>query len=605
MMYFLIAALAGMAVGVVTRSLISAFVNTGIFWLLAWFFMPTLASGYYLTVVFFALMTGSVWAWAAASSEVSDSTKRIAGFGALLLILMTLIFSPLFTTWGAFHASDYRSLLEVTEKDFDTGQVLLDQSQARFVDQELAVRSAHELLGNMQGLGSMVDIGTMSVQSINGRLWWVGQLEHNGFFKWWTNGTTPGYVMVSANNYSDRKIVDDKHFRIGMEAYFGDNLVRHLYENGYATTGYTDYTFELDDEGSAHWVVTLIAPKVGFGGFVATGIAVVDPETGKIDQYTIEDAPAWVDRIEPEDLIENRVDDWGMYVKGWLNSWTSGVDVIKPSDSMALVYTADGRSAWYTGLQSNGSSLGGEQGTMGFMLVDTRTGKASFYRRAGITEDAAKKALEGAVQEKNYTATSPVPYLVGGVPTFISVLKDVSGNMQMVGLVAYNDRTILATGNTLGDAMRTYTSKLRDKGTALALGGAAKTQTFAGTVVLWATEQIKDDTYVTFMIDTVPNKAFSMSGHLTQEVILTKVGARVKIEVTETGTSIIVVDKFDNEDIALEETQDEKAMTERYEQAIKARNERKDQVDAGTVLKNLDPATLNALLEAVRKSKAK
>src|SRR5690606_3836066 len=86
------------------------------------------------------------------------------------------------------------------------------------------------------------------------------------------------------------------------------------------------------------------------------------------------DAPAWIDRIQPESIVEDRISDWGVYVEGWLNSWTSGNNVIKASQGTSLVYTADGHSAWYTGLQSKGSS---DQGTMGFMLVDTRTGKAS------------------------------------------------------------------------------------------------------------------------------------------------------------------------------------------------------------------------------------
>lgn len=605
MTYFTIALIASIVAGIVTGRVLAATLNFIIFLILAWCFMPTLAFGFYPTAIFFAAMALSAWLWTLPFDHIDDSIRSVITKCSVTAVFLMLIAIPLLTTWGAFHDQAYRSLLDVEEKDFDTGQVLLDQNQARFVDQELAVRAAHELLGNQQGLGSMVDIGTMSIQSVKGRLWWIGQLEHKSLAKWWTNKTTPGYVMVSASNYSDRKIVLDKHFRIGMEAYLSDNLVRHLYQNGLATSGYTDYTFELDDDGKAHWVITSIAPKVGFDGFVATGIAIVDPESGAIERFDMNNAPAWVDRIEPGDLIEDRINDWGIFVKGWWNQLTSGNDVIQASKGMSLVYTKQGRAVWYTGMQSTSNTNGeDEQGTMGFMLVDTRTGKASFYRRAGITEDAAKKALEGAVQEKHYTATHPIPYLVDGVPTFISVLKDVSGNMQMVGLVSYNDRSILSVADSLPSALRTYSARLRGKGTSIALGSSAEKVTLEGTIVRWGVEQIKDDSYVTFMIDTIPNKAFSMSERLTPEVIISKVGDHVKFQVTGTGVTLIAVDSFDNLDIALTETGDEKIVSERYQEAIKARQERQDAMDASTLLKNIDPETLTQILEAVRKAKS-
>ncbi|MBK9200936.1 MAG: hypothetical protein IPL73_00550 [Candidatus Obscuribacter sp.] len=605
MTYFIFALIAGAAAGLVTKRFLAATLNFIIFLVLAWCFMPTLAFGFYPTAIFFAAMALSVWLWTLVLNDLDESTKSISTIFAFTGAFALLIVIPLLTTWGAFHDDAYRGLLDVEEKDFDTGQVLLDQTQARFVDQELAVRAAHELLGNQQGLGSMVDIGTMSIQSVKGRLWWVGQLEHKTIAKWLTNETTPGYVMVSASNYSDRRIVLGQKYRIGMKAFFSDNLVRHLYQSGFATTGFDDYTFELDDEGNAHWVVTSIAPKVGFDGFVAIGIAIVDPTSGAVQHYGMDDAPAWVDRIEPAELIEERINDWGTFVKGWWNQLTSGNDVIQASKGMALVYTKQGHAAWYTGMQStSNNNAQDEQSTMAFMLVDTRTGKASFYRRAGITEDAAKKALEGAVQEKQYSATHPIPYLVDGVPTFISVLKDVSGNMQMVGLVSYNDRSILSVADNLPNALRTYSARLRGKGTGIAIGSTAEKITLEGTIVRWGTEQIKDDSYVTFMIDTIPNKAFSMSERLSPEVIISKIGDHVKFQVTATGVTLIGVDGFDNLEINLTETGDEKILSERYQEAIKARQERQNAMDANTLLKNVDPETLTQILEAIRKAKS-
>jgi hypothetical protein len=130
--------------------------------------------------------------------------------------------------------------------------------------------------------------------------------------------------------------------------------------------------------------------------------------------------------------------------------------------------------------------------------------------------------------------------------------------MQMVGLVSYNDRSILSVADNLPNALRTYSARLRGKGTGIAIGSTAEKITLEGTIVRWGTEQIKDDSYVTFMIDTIPNKAFSMSERLSPEVIISKIGDHVKFQVTATGVTLIGVDGFDNLEINLTETGDEK-----------------------------------------------
>jgi hypothetical protein len=608
MIYSFFALIAGGLAFAFTRSIAASLVNAVIFWLITWFFLPTFAWGYWATVLYLMLLLGSGWAWSLVTSEGYDSSKTVIGMVLTGVAVVFLGVIPILTTWGAFHDTEYRNLLEVTERDFDTHQVLLDQTQARLVDENLASRSAHELLGAEQGLGSKVDIGAMSVQAINGRLWWVGQLEHKSWMKWLNNDTTPGYVMVSVSNYGDRKIVLGQSFRIGMEAYLDDNLVRHLYNNGYAGKGYTDFTFELDDSEKPFWVVTLIEPKVGFDGYVAVGVAIVDPVTGKIESYDNEHVPAWVDRVEPHDLIEDRINDWGLYVKGWSNSWSSGDDVVETSEGISLVYTSDGRSAWYTGLQSKSSGAsakeGGQpqQGTMGFMLVDTHNGKASFYRRAGITEHAAKDVLEGKVQEKGYTASWPIPYLVGGTPTFISILTDKVGNFQMIGMVNYENRNVVAVGTTMDDVMRSYLSVLSRAGKNTALGGALKVYTFEGVVTRKAAEPGKEENLVTLMLDSVPNKAFTLPSHISAEVNLTNPGDHVKVQANDTGSGVIVVTTFDNLDIALEVTDDDKVLQARYLKAQAEAEKRKTSIDAATVLRNVDPETLGKLLEVIRKA---
>jgi nicotinamide riboside transporter PnuC len=66
---------------------------------------------------------------------------------------------------------------------------------------------------------------------VNNDLYWVAPLLHSGFFKWINNQEgTAGYVMVSATNERDVKLVQNiegKSIKIKYpQAYFQSNLER-------------------------------------------------------------------------------------------------------------------------------------------------------------------------------------------------------------------------------------------------------------------------------------------------------------------------------------------------------------------------------------------
>jgi len=392
--------------------------------------------------------------------EPGDGKPKFLFLSAISSVVILALFS-FFTTAPMIHSKAYHSLLEVIEEEeFVAEEVLFDQSQARFVDQSLSARSANEILGQVRGMGSRYKIDTMRIQNVDGELQWLAPFVHSSFFKWMDDNTSPGYVSVSINDYSDAEMfIDDKNINYGEEGfYFSSYLPRHLYANGYASTLLDDYTMEVDNNGKPYWVVSILERKVGFSGKIATGILTIDARTGDIEEHTIEDAPEWVDRIQPEGIVEELITDWGKYADGWWNGTIVGNEVIEATPGSSIVFTKDGSSSWYTGMQSNSAS--NKESTMGFMLVDSRTGKATFYQRTGITETVAKTAIEGRVQDLGYYASNPIPYNINGKTTFLAILKDNNGNMQGVGLVAYDDRSKVAFGETFDIALRRYISTL-------------------------------------------------------------------------------------------------------------------------------------------------
>ena len=85
-----------------------------------------------------------------------------------------------------------------------------------------------------------------------------------------------------------------------------------MYLKGIVNAGMTDFTFEIDDDGNPYWVTTLYEHKVGYSGANAIGVATVNASTGETKRYSINDAPKWIDRIQPESFVVDQINDWGL-----------------------------------------------------------------------------------------------------------------------------------------------------------------------------------------------------------------------------------------------------------------------------------------------------
>lgn len=381
---------------------------------------------------------------------------------AIILIIFSMV-SPFVTSSPILHAKAYRNLLgSVKESQFSKDVSPVSVKDIRLVDEEMAMKLGDKKLGEIPAIGSVSKLGKFHIQSVKGELYWVAPLVHRDIIKWITSlDGTSGYVMVSASNPQDVRLVqeiDKNPIKIVYqpEAYFLQDLHRHMYINGLANVGMTDFTLEINDEGRPYWVTSLYEHKIGFSGSDAIGIATVDAQTGEVKKYSIKDTPKWIDRIQPQDFIINQINDWGLYIKGFLNSVISEEGVLVPTEGTSLVYGDDNKSYWYTGITSSG----GDESTIGFMLVDTRTKEAKLYKQPGATEIAAMRSAEGKVQEKNYEATFPVMYNILGTPTYVSSLKDKAGLVKMVAFVSVEDFSILGLGETKDEALRNYREAL-------------------------------------------------------------------------------------------------------------------------------------------------
>ena len=466
----------------------------------------------------------------------------------LLLVYSTVL--PTVTSWPLLRTSAYRNLIGTVEigENLSNHMAPISMEKVRVVDQALANLLGDKVLGAQPALGSQVRLGEFNIQKVKNDLYWVAPLLHSGFFKWNMNSEgTNGYVMVNASNERDVKLVQEvggKKVRIKYqpEGFFNDYLERHLYLSGFYNVGLTDYSFEIDDDGVPYWVVTKYKKTIGFYGEDAIGVVLVNTETGKCTEYSIADTPAWVDRIQPDNFIENQLNDWGNFVKGYWNF--SNENKLQITQGVTLVYGEDNKSYWYTGL----TSVGADEATVGFVLVDTRTKKAVWYKQSGATEFAAQKSARGKVQEKRFSASTPIPYNINNIPTYMMTLKDDGGLVKMFAMVAIEDYTIVGVGNTLTETLMAYKNAYNMAGNKINPKSATQKQ-ILNTVIQRINSDIKNgNSFYYFTVEGKEN-IFIGSSQISNELPVTFAGDSIVISFDDDTQGLIDISSFKNKSL--------------------------------------------------------
>lgn len=358
-----------------------------------------------------------------------------------------------------FNVSAFRDQMP----DYRTGKFseeiqAIDTTQIPIVDKDLALKLADKKLGERASLGSQVVLGTPTIQTVDGKLVWVVPLYHSGFFKWITNlSGTPGYIVVSATNTQDVQYVENYKIKYQPNGYFFDNLYFHTRFTAALFTGTTDYSFELDDTGRPHWVITTYKYTRGFALPEATGVIVMDAETGESQKYALADVPSWVDRVQPEDFILRQINNKGEYVHGIFNF--SDKDKYETSEGHMIVYN-NGHCYLFTGV----TSVGADESAIGFVMVDMVTKEPVMYQMAGATEYAARGSAEGKVQQFGYYSTFPLIINVDGIPTYFMTLKDADGLIKQYAYVSVRDYLVVGVGESVHSARTNYIKTLNESG---------------------------------------------------------------------------------------------------------------------------------------------
>ncbi len=383
--------------------------------------------------------------------------------GALIILAVLFVVIGSIISAKIFNAGRYSSLIDINNTKFEdtvkqtdtiTDVALMDTASAKVVGQRA--------IGALSDVVSQYEIsGDYNQIALDGAPMKVASLEYAGFFKWFNNRKNgiPGYVLVDAVDFEADYVKLEKPIKYTPSGWFNDNLQRHL-RFKYPTAIFEGYYFELDEEGKPYYICPTMTAKIGlFGGFDVNGVVICDPCTGDCKKYDLDEIPRWVDRVYDGDLIERKYNWYGMLSDGFWNSIIGQKDCKKTTEDYG--YKVIDNDVWiYTGV----TSVIDDSSNIGFVMVNARTGKASYFNVAGAEEFSAMEAAEGQVQNLGYDAAFPSLINIDGRPTYFMVLKDKGNLVKQYALVDVKKYSVVATGTTQKDTLNTYRKLMKENG---------------------------------------------------------------------------------------------------------------------------------------------
>ena len=364
--------------------------------------------------------------------------------------------------WKVFRARDYAELLPIEGGDFASEVSEISFDQIPMLDSASANVLATRRLGELADLVSQFEVNSESYQiNYHDRPVRVTYLNYGDFFKWWNNQRDgiPAYIVIDMVTQEVTVERLEEGIRYSPSEYFFRDIDRYL-RFKYPTKMFSDVNFEVNEEGEPYWVATVVTKRVGlFGGEDAIGAVLVNAVTGESEYLDIEDVPTWVDRVFTAELILEQYNYYGLYNGGFWNSLFGQSGCTETTAHYN--YIAQDDDVWmYTGI----TSVTGDRGNIGFILVNQRTKEARYYPCAGADEASAMSSAEGAVQQYSYVATAPLLLNTGGQPTYFMALKDASQLVKMYAMVNVQQYDAVATGSTVEECVENYIDLLAGRG---------------------------------------------------------------------------------------------------------------------------------------------
>lgn len=118
-------------------------------------------------------------------------------------------------------------------------------------------------------------------------------MHHRGCGKWRAEGSTPGYVVVSAYDSSKGQLVtplrgEPLRTRYLTNACFADDAARRVYNAGNRSVRMEGMYADMDDLGRPFYVVPLPRHMIGFSGSEVVVAATLEVQTDEVQRRVSE-----------------------------------------------------------------------------------------------------------------------------------------------------------------------------------------------------------------------------------------------------------------------------------------------------------------------------
>lgn len=383
---------------------------------------------------------------------IYDQYGNLIACGSTILILNLYAFG----STSMFHAQDFHNAIIVNNNDeasLSDNIPNIDMiNSISLMDTDSAKKLGDRTMGSITELVSQYTVGDYYTICVNGEVKKIAPLAYNGFFKWTKNDNIPGYVIVDPITNEAEYVELDNKIKYSPSAYFGDDLLRHI-RLSYPKKFLSDYSFQIDDEGKAYWVVPTLKCLNMVGNRVPDGAIIMNADTGVMTWYELDEIPEWVDIVFSGDMVSTLYNRYGRYINGFINFSNTGVTQVTED----FGYIAMNNDIYiYTGI----TSVSNDESNLGFILVNSRTGEFNYYSIAGAEEYSAMGAAEGIVQNYGYKASFPSLIMIENEPTYVMVLKDANGLVKQYAMVNYKNYTIAVVADNIDDCKNNYLKEI-------------------------------------------------------------------------------------------------------------------------------------------------
>lgn len=457
------------------------------------------------------------------------------------------------------NATRYQQIIPVNNEtsfinDFSDVTENVDMPIA-IVDLETAKMVGNRTIGNISHASWYEVDDEFNLIKYQGHYYRISPLNYGGFFKYnkASSSGLPGYVLVDAQTSEAKYVELENAFYYSPSSCWSKNLNRHL-RNMYPSKQFDTSYFEIDEDGNAFWITPVYTSTIGvWGGKKETSVIVTDAVSGQSTEYTLEDAPSWIDHNFSLYYLMTTVQYHYSYVDGYWNSLISQTGVYKLAytyksekkdegyfEGYQSVIGKDGEVYFYSGLTPANNS----ESNAGFVMMNCRTGKVSQYSYESSNaaeESSAQGAAESLVQNYGFQATFPIIINVGGEETYLMTLKDKAGLVQRYSFCNVQNYSVVVQNETLEGALADYLEKLGKSDVVTSSDDVeVETKTKSATIEAVYSAEI-DGTTVFYYKFRNDNKLYKASVVVNELQVTFGVGDRVSIEYVDNNTDIVEI----------------------------------------------------------------